>query len=186
MSSPYVCQELVKRNGQKRSKALWEHIEEGRITAMGFALFEEAFHEFMRDKSLTTDGTQNDTTVEFAGGLEGVLISDNPKPVIEAGKYYQPTSKTFPAFDVWTSEGLFQTTVAETHTHRIKFTGNRTHASKVAVEAGKKHDGKAKFYFVVPAFRFDGGWKKMQKVNNTDMEDKIEQWVVCFEENLPK
>ena len=153
---------------------------------MGFALFEEAFHEFMRDKSLTTDGTQNDTTVEFAGGLEGVLISDNPKPVIEAGKYYQPTSKTFPAFDVWTSEGLFQTTVAETHTHRIKFTGNRTHASKVAVEAGKKHDGKAKFYFVVPAFRFDGGWKKMQKVNNTDMEDKIEQWVVCFEENLPK
>ena len=75
-------------------------------------------------------------------------------------------------------------TVAATHT--IKFSGNRTHASKVAVEAGKKHDGKAKFYFVVPSFRFDGGWKKMQKVNNTEMEDKIEQWVVCFEENLPK
>ena len=77
-------------------------------------------------------------------------------------------------------------TVAATHTHTIKFAGNRTHASKVAVEAGKKHDGKAKFYFVVPSFRFDGGWRKMQKVNNTEMEDKIEQWVVCFEENLPK
>ena len=106
-----------------------------------------------------------------------MLFSDNPKPV-EAGMYSRPTSKTFPAFDAWTSEGLFQMTVAATHT--IKFAGNRTRASKVAVEAGKKHDGMAKFYFVVPSFRFDVGWKKMQKVNNTEMEDKIEQWVICF------
>lgn len=187
VSSPYVCQELVKRNRQ--SKALWERIEEGRMTAIGCALFEEAFHEFTQDKKLpkiklrarrlTTDGTENDTTVEFTGGL---LISDNPKPVTEAGKYYQPTSKTFPAFDAWTSEGLFQMTVADTHT--INFAGSRTQASKVAVEAGKKHGGKAKFYFVVPSFQFAGGWKKLQKL--TEMEDKIEQWVVCFEENLPK
>ena len=104
VSSPYVCQELVKRNWQKRRKALWERIEEGRITGIGlFALFEEAFHQFMQDQKLpkvklrarrlTRDGTQSDTTVGFTGGLDGVLITGNPKPVIEAGKYYQPTTK---------------------------------------------------------------------------------------------
>lgn len=200
VSSPYVCQELVKRNWQKRRKALWERIEEGRITGIGFALFEEAFHQFMQDQKLpkvklrarrlTRDGTQSDTTVEFTGGLDGVLITGNPKPVIEAGKYYQPTSKTFPAFDAWTSEGLFQMTVAATH--KIKFPEKGEpgqQASKVAVEAAKKHGGKVKFYFVVPSFQFDGGWKGVQKVDfpeNPEMEDKIEQWVVCFEENLPK
>ena len=194
VSSPYVCQELVKRNMDENWAGLWRRIREGRITGIGFALFEEAFHQFMQDKKLpkvklrarrlTTDGTQSDSTVEFTGGLDGVLVSGNPKPVIEAGKYYQPTSKTFPAFDAWTSEGLFQMTVA--HTHTIKFPERGAQASKVAVEAGKKHGGKAKFYFVVPSIRFDGGWKKMQKVNNSEMEDKIEQWVVCFEENLPK
>lgn len=196
VSSPYVCQELVKRNMDENWAGLWRRIREGRITGIGFALFEEAFHEFMQDKKLpkvklrarrlTTDGTQNDTTVEFTGGLKGVLISDNPKPVIEAGKYYQPTSKNFPAFDSWTSQGLFQMTVAATHKIIFPTKGQGLQASKVAVEAGKKHGGKAKFYFVVPSFRFDGGWDKMQKVDNSEMKDKIEQWVVCFEENLPK
>ena len=194
VSSPHVCQELVKRNRQKRSKALWERIDEGRITGIGFALFEEEFHQFMQDKAiekfklrarpLTVDGTGNDTVVEFNGNLQGVLISGNPKPVIEAGKYYQPKSKTFPAFDAWTSEGLFQMTMAATHS--INFTKKTAQETKVAVEAGKKQGGKAKFYFVVPSFQFDGGWKKVQKLDNAEMKDKIEQWVVCFEENLPK
>ena len=194
VSSPHVCQELVKRNRQERSKALWERINEGRITGIGFALFEEEFHQFMQDKAiekfnlrarpLTVDGTGNDTVVEFNGNLQGVLISGNPKPVIEAGKYYQPESKSFPAFDSWTSEGLFQVTMAATHS--INFTKKTAQETKVAVEAGKKQGGKAKFYFVVPSFQFDGGWKKVQKLDNAEMKDKIEQWVVCFEENLPK
>ena len=194
VSSPYVCQELVKRNRQENSVELWKRMREGIITGIGFALFEEAFHQFMQDKAigkfklrarpLTDDGTGNDTVVEFNGGLQGVLICGNPKPDIRDDKYYQPKNKSFPAFDAWTSEGLFQMTVADTHT--IKFPGKRAQATKVAVEAGKKQGGKAKFYFVVPSFQFDRGWKKVQKLNNTEMKDKIEQWVVCFEENLPK
>ena len=194
VSSPYVCQELVKRNRQENSVELWKRMREGIITGIGFALFEEAFHQFMQDKAigkfklrarpLTDDGTGNDTVVQFNGGLQGVLISGNPKPDIRDDKYYQPKNKSFPAFDAWTSEGLFQVTVADTHT--IKFPEKRAQATKVAVEAGKKQGGKAKFYFVVPSFQFDRGWKKVQKLNNTEMKDKIEQWVVCFEENLPK
>eukprot|EP00438_Fugacium_kawagutii_P028876 Skav207641 [mRNA] locus=scaffold1172:217788:219233:+ [translate_table: standard] len=140
----------------------------------------------LRAGRLTTGGTQSDSTVKITGGLDGVLISGNPKPVIEAGKYYQPTSKNFPAFGSWTSQGLFQMTVAPTHKIIFPTKGQGLQASKVAVEAGKKHGGKAKFYFVVPSFRFDGGWDKMQKVDNSEMKDQIEQWVVCFEENLPK
>ena len=95
------------------------------ITGIGFALFEEEFHQFMQDKSigkfklrarcLTADGTGSETTQELQGGLEGVLISGNAPPDIKDGKYYQPQSKNFPAFDSWTSEGVFQLTIADTH-----------------------------------------------------------------------
>ena len=72
LSSPYVRQELVKRNRAKRAQALWDRIEDGMITGIGFALFEEEFHQFMQDKSigkfklrarcLTADGTETTRT----------------------------------------------------------------------------------------------------------------------------
>ena len=83
LSSPYVRQELVKQNRQDNSKELWKRMREGMITGIGFALFEEEFHQFMQDKSigkfklrarcLTADGTE--TTQELQGGLEGLPTS---------------------------------------------------------------------------------------------------------------
>ena len=201
LSSPYVRQELVKQNRQDNSEELWKRMREGMITGIGFALFEEEFHQFMQDKSigkfklrarcLTADGTGSETTQELQGGLEGVLISGNPAPDIKEGKYYQPQSKNFPAFDSWTSEGVFQLTVAETHDITFNDGGKakdvtKTQASKIVDALSKKHDSKAKFFFVVPQFQFDNGWKTMQTVKQLEMAEKIEQWVVCFEQNLPK
>ena len=124
LSSPYVRQELVKRNRAKRAQALWDRIDDGMITGIGFALFEEEFHQFMQDKSigkfklrarcLTAEGKGSDTTQELQGGLEGVLISGNPAADIKDGEYYQPQSKNFPAFDSWTSQAVFQLTIADT------------------------------------------------------------------------
>ena len=201
LSSPYVRQELVKRNRAKRAQALWDRIDDGMITGIGFALFEEEFHQFMQDKSigkfklrarcLTADGTGSETTQELQGGLEGMLISGNAPPDIEDGKYYQPESKNFPAFDSWTSEGVFQLTIADTHD--ITFNAGckamdvtKTQASKIVNALSKKHDSKAKFFFVVPQFQFDRGWKTTQTVKQSELTGKIEQWVVCFEQNLPK
>ena len=106
LSSPYIRQELVKQNRAKRSQALWDRIDDGMITGIGFALFEEEFHQFMQDKSigkfklrarcLTADGMGSETTQELQGGLEGVLISGNPAPDINDSNYYQPQSKNFP------------------------------------------------------------------------------------------
>ena len=199
LSSPYVRQELVKQNRQDNSKELWKRMREGMITGIGFALFEEEFHQFMQDKSigkfklrarcLTADGTE--TTQELQGGLEGVLISGNPAPDIKDGKYYQPQGKNFPAFDSWTSEGVFQLTIADTHDITFNDGGKamdvmKTQASKIVDALSKKHDSKAKFFFVVPQFQYDNGWKTMQAVKQPEMAEKIEQWVVCFEQNLPK
>ena len=200
LSSPYVRQELVKQNRAKRAQALWDRIDDGMITGIGFALFEEEFHQFMQDKSigkfklrarcLTADGTGSETTQELQGGLEGMLISGNAPPDIEDGKYYQPQSKNFPAFDSWTSEGVFQLTVAETHDITFSAGGKamdvtKTQASKIVDALSKKPDNKATFFFVVPQFQFDK-WKIVQKVKQPKMAEKIEQWVVCFEQNLPK
>ena len=197
--SPYVRKELVKRNRAKRAQALWDCIEDGMITGIGFALFEEQFHQFMQDKSigkfklrtrcLKAGGTE--TTQELQGGLEGVLISGNAPPDIEDGKYYQPQSKNFPDFDSWTSEGVFQLTIADTHDITFNAGGKamdvtKTQASKIVDALSKKHDSKAKFFFVVPQFQYDNGWKTMQAVKQPEMAEKIEQWVVCFEQNLPK
>ncbi|CAE7251803.1 unnamed protein product [Symbiodinium sp. CCMP2592] len=52
LSSPYVRQELVKQNRTKRAQALWDRIDDGMMTGIGFALFEEEFHQFMQDKSI--------------------------------------------------------------------------------------------------------------------------------------
>ena len=201
LSSPYVRQELVKRNRQDNSEELWKRMREGMITGIGFALFEEAFHQSMQDKSigkfklrarcLTADGTGSETTRELQGGLAGVLISGNPAPDIKDGKYYQPQSKNFPAFDSWTSEGVFQLTIADTHDITFNAGGKamdvtKTQASKIVDALSKKHDSKAKFFFVVPQFQYDNGWKTMQAVKQPEMAEKIEQWVVCFEQNLPK
>ena len=201
LSSPYVRQELVKQNRQDNSAELWKRMREGMITGIGFALFEEAFHQFMQDKSigkfklrarcLTADGTGSETTRELQGGLAGVLISGNPAPDIKDGKYYQPRSKNFPAFDSWTSEGVFQLTVAETHDITFNDGGRamdvtKTQASKIVGALKDKYDSKANFFFVVPQFQFDNGWKTMQTVKQPEMAEKIEQWVVCFEQNLPK
>ena len=201
LSSPYVRQELVKQNRQDNSAELWKRMRKGMITGIGFALFEEAFHQFMQDKSigkfklrarcLTADGTGSETTRELQGGLAGVLISGNPAPDIKDGKYYQPRSKNFPAFDSWTSEGVCQLTVAETHDITFNDGGKakdvtKTQASKIVDALSKKHDSKANFFFVVPQFQFDNGWKTMQTVKQLEMAEKIEQWVVCFEQNLPK
>ena len=198
LSSPYVRQELVKRNRAKRAQALWDRIEDGMITGIGFALFEEEFHQFMQDKSigkfklrarrLKAGGTE--TTQELQGGLEGMLISGNAPPDIEDGKYYQPQSKNFPAFDSWTSEGVFQLTIADTHDITFNAGGKamdvtKTQASKIVDALSKKHDSKAKFFFVVPQFQYDK-WEIVQKVKQPEMAEKIEQWVVCFEQNLPK
>ena len=200
LSSPYVRQELVKQNRAKRAQALWDRIDDRMITGIGFALFEEAFHQFMQDKSigkfklrarcLTADGTGSETTRELQGGLAGVLISGNPAPDIKDGKYYQPRSKNFPAFDSWTSEGVFQLTIADTHDITFNAGGKamdvrKTQASKIVDALSQKHDSKAKFFFVVPQFQFDK-WKTVQKVKQPEMAEKIEQWVVCFEQNLPK
>ena len=201
LSSPYVRQELVKQNRATRAQALWDRIDDGMITGIGFALFEEEFHQFMQDKSigkfklrarcLTADGTGSETTQELQGGLDGVLISGNPAPDIKDGKYYQPQSKNFPAFDSWTSEGIFQLTIADTHDITFNDGGKamdvtKTQASKIVDALSKKHDGKAKFFFVVPQFQFDTGWKTTQKVKQPAMAEKIEQWVVCFEQDLPR
>ena len=201
LSSPYVRQELVKRNRAKRAQALWDRIDDGMITGIGFALFEEEFHQFMQDKSigkfklrarcLTADGTGSETTQELQGGLEGVLISGNRKADIKDGEYYQPQSKNFPAFDSWTSEGVFQLTIADTHDITFNAGGKamdvtKTQASKIVDALSKKHDSKAKFFFVVPQFQYDNGWKTMQAVKQPEMAEKIGQWVVCFEQNLPK
>ena len=61
----------------------------------------------------------------------------------------------------------------------------KTQPSKIVHALNEKHDSKAKFFFVVPQFQFDK-WKIVQKVIQSKMADKIEQWVVCFEQNLPK
>ena len=200
LSSPYVRQELVKQNRAKRAQALWDRIDDGMITGIGFALFEEEFHQFMQDKSigkfklrarcLTADGTGSETTQELQGGLAGVLISGNRTADIKDGKYYQPQSKNFPAFDSWTSEGVFQLTIADTHDITFNDSGKtidvtKTQACKIVGALSKKHDSKAKFFFVVPQFQFDK-WKIVQKVKQPEMAEKIEQWVVCFEQNLPK
>ena len=201
LSSPYVRQELVKQNRQDNSEELWKRMREGMITGIGFALFEEAFHQFMQDKSigkfklrarcLTADGTGSETTQELQGGLEGVLISGNPAPDIKDSNYYQPQSKNFPAFDSWTSEGVFQLTIADTHDITFNDGGKakdvtKTQASKIVGALKDKHDSKANFFFVVLQFQFDHGWKTMQTVKQPEMAEKIEQWVVCFEQNLPK
>ena len=201
LSSPYVRQELVKRNRAKRAQALWDRIDDGMITGIGFALFEEEFHQFMQDKSigkfklrarcLTADGTGSETTQELQGGLGGVLISGNPRADIKDGEYYQPQSKNFPAFDSWTSEGVFQLTIADTHDITFHDSGQnrdltKTQAYKIVDALSKKHEGKANFFFVVPQFQFDNGWKTTQTVKQKQMADKIEQWVMCFEQNLPK
>ena len=201
LSSPYVRQELVKRNRQDNSKELWKRTREGMITGIGFALFEEEFHQFMQDKSigkfklrarcLTADGTGSETTQELQGGLEGVLISGNRKADIKDGEYYQPQSKNFPAFDSWTSEGVFQLTIADTHDITFHDSGKnidltKTRAFKIVDALLQKHKRQAKFFFVVPQFQFDRGWKTTQTVKQSEMTDKIEQWVVCFEQNLPK
>ena len=198
LSSPYVRQELVKQNRAKRAQALWDRIDDGMITGIGFALFEEEFHQFMQDKSigkfklrarcLKAGGTE--TTQELQGGLEGMLISGNAPPDIEDGKYYQPQSKNFPAFDSWTSEGVFQLTIADTHDITFNAGGKamdvtKTQASKIVDALSKKHVSKAKFFFVVPQFQFDK-WKIVQKVKQPEMAEKIELWVVCFEQDLPK
>ena len=78
-------------------------------------------------------------------------------------------------------------TVADTHTHRIKFPKQGEQASRVAVEAGKKHGGKANFYFVVPWFQRNRGWKRCRML----IIWIIRRWKIrlsnaCFEENLPK
>ena len=200
LSSPYVRQELVKRNRQDNSEELWRRMREGMITGIGFALFEEEFHQFMQDKSigkfklrarcLTADGKGSDTTQELQGGLEGVLISGNPAADIKGGKYYQPQSKNFPAFDSWTSQGVFQLTIADTHDITFNDGGKamdvkKTQAYKIVDALCKTHDSKAKFFFVVPQFQFDK-WKTVQTVKQPEMAEKIEQWVVCFEQNLPK
>ena len=200
LSSPYVRQELVKQNRQDNSEELWNRMREGMITGIGFALFEEAFHQFMQDKSigkfklrarcLTADGKGSDTTQELQGGLEGVLISGNPAADIKDGEYYQPQSKNFPAFDSWTSQGVFQLTIADTHDITFNDGGKamdvtKTRAYKIVDALCKKHDSKAKFFFVVPQFQFDK-WKTVQTVKQPEMAEKIEQWVVCFEQNLPK
>ena len=200
LSSPYVRQELVKQNRAKRAQALWDRIDDGMITGIGFALFEEEFHQFMQDKSigkfklrarcLTAEGKGSDTTQELQGGLEGVLISGNPAADIKDGEYYQPQSKNFPAFDSWTSQGVFQLTIADTHDITFNDSGKamdvtKTQASKIVDALCKKHDSKAKFFFVVPQFQFDK-WKTVQTVKQPEMAEKIEQWVVCFEQNLPK
>ena len=200
LSSPYVRQELVKRNRAKRAQALWDRIDDGMITGIGFALFEEEFHQFMQDKSigkfklrarcLTADGKGSDTTQELQGGLAGVLISGNPAADIKDGEYYQPQSKNFPAFDSWTSQGVFQLTIADTHDITFNDGGKamdvtKTQAYKIVDALCKKHDSKAKFFFVVPQFQFDK-WKTVQTVKQPEMAEKIEQWVVCFEQNLPK
>ena len=199
LSSPYVRQELVKQNRAKRAQALWDRIDDRMITGIGFALFEEEFHQFMQDKSigklnlrarcLTAGG--KGSTQELQGGLEGVLISGNPAPDIKDGKYYQPQSKNFPAFDSWTSEGVFQLTIADTYDITFNDGGKamdltKTQASKIVDALSKKHGSKAKFFFVVPQFQFDNGWKTMQTVKQPEMAEKIEQWVVCCEQNLPK
>ena len=199
LSSPYVRQELVKRNRQDNSEELWKRMREGMITGIGFALFEEAFHQFMQDKSigkfklrarcLKAGGTE--TTQELQGGLEGVLISGNPKADIKDGEYYQPQSKNFPAFDSWTSEGVFQLTIADTHDITFHDSGKtieltKTQAYKIVDALFQKHERKAKFFFVVPQFQYDNGWKTMQTVKQPEMAEKIEQWVVCFEQTLPK
>ncbi|CAL1155433.1 unnamed protein product, partial [Cladocopium goreaui] len=199
LSSPYVRQELVKQNRAKRAQALWDRIDDGMITGIGFALFEEEFHQFMQDKSigkfklrarcLTAEGKGSDTTQELQGGLEGVLISGNPAADIKDGEYYQPQSKNFPAFDSWTSQGVFQLTIADTHDITFNDSGKamdvtKTQASKIVDALCKKHDSKAKFFFVVPQFQFDK-WKTVQTVKQPEMAEKIEQWVVCFEQNLP-
>ena len=170
------------------------------ITGIGFALFEEEFHQFMQDKSigkfklrarcLTADGKGSDTTQELQGGLEGVLISGNPAADIKDGEYYQPQSKNFPAFDSWTSQGVFQLTIADTHDITFNDGGKamnvtKTQAYKIVDALCKKHDSKAKFFFVVPQLQFDK-WKTVQTVKQPEMAEKIEQWVVCFEQNLPK
>ena len=145
----------------------------------------------LRARCLTADGTGSETTQELQGGLEGVLISGNPAPDIKDGKYYQPQSKNFPAFDSWTSEGVFQLTIADTHDITFNDGGKammdltKTQASKIVDALSKKHDSKAKFFFVVPQLQFDK-WRIVQKAQQPKMADKIEQWVVCFEQSLPK
>ena len=199
LSSPYVRQELVKQNRQDNSKELWKRMREGMITGNGFALFEEEFHQFMQDKSigkfklrarcLKAGGTE--TTQELQGGLEGMLVSGNAPPDIEDGKYYQPQSKNFPAFDSWTSEAVFQLTIADSHDITFNAGGKnidltKTPAFKIVDALLHKHKRRAKFFFVVPQFQFDRGWKTTQTVKQSEMTGKIEQWVVCFEQNLPK
>lgn len=207
LSSPYVQQQLVQKNWAERREALWDRIADGMVTGIGHDLFEEAFHQFNLDKAIgnfslrarrlteNTEKNEADAKKAFQGGLNVVLISGNAPPNIKDGEYYQHKSKTFPAIDSWTSEGVFQTTIATSHaiTFReavgakkqpVKL--NNTLVYRVVEALGEKEgDGKAKFFFVVPQQQFDKVWTDMQPVKQSEMADKIEQWVVCFEKNLP-
>ena len=196
LASPYVRQQLVKRSCLARRTELWNTIEEGAITGIADRLFEEAWHQFMQNKDipnfklhgrkLAVDGdSHDDQLVEFTGALTGLVVKGDPPETLEDRKYYQPYGQTFVAVDSWTSKAVFQVTTDRRH--ELKLGSKRSKIGKVIMALAGKHGGKAKLYFVVPRSVF-ADWKTVQKItgeNIGDLAGKVEQSVVCFEQNLP-
>ena len=128
----------------------------------------------LRTRCLTADGKRSETTQEFQGGLEGLLISGNPAPDIKDGQHYQPQSKTFPAFDSWTAEGVAQLTIADAHD--ITF-HDSVKTSDLTMFARSMRARPTSLSFCSFSLIVDG---KPQTVKQL-MADQIQQWLVCFE-----
>ena len=128
-----------------------------------------------------SDGREEDLL--FNGALHAELVSGNPKANVQPEKYYLPQKRNFQGIDSWTSEGMFQLTIAGSHP--INFGNANCQVFKVLRNLHSNFaNGKVRLYFVVPDSRFDK-WKKVQNITPPEAESIIEQWVVCFEENLP-
>ena len=102
LSSDYVAQELVKRNGADNARELWKAMRAGMLTGTGPVLFEQELHNFMQDKGIKkfklrarclSDGREEDLL--FNGALDAELASGNPKANAQPEKYYLPQKRNF-------------------------------------------------------------------------------------------
>ena len=190
ISSDYVAQELAKRNRADNARELWKAMRAGMLTGAGPVLFEQEFRNFMQDKGIKkfklrarclSDGREEDLL--FNGAPDAELASGNPKANVQPKKYYLPQKRNFQGIDSWTSEGMFQLTIADSPA--INFGNATCQVFKVLRNLHLNFaNGTVRLYFVVSDSRFDK-WKEVQNITPPEAESIIEQRVVCFEENLP-
>lgn len=188
LASDYIKQELVKRNFASRTRQLWERIRNSCHTAIASALYEEAWHQFVQLKEVPRFELEcrrlKDGTVErrnFSGGLEGMLVRSSEIPGVIVGRYYQPLTTTFKAVDSWSSDGLFQVTIAAKHD--IKLGIKSSYIWDVLDKMQQVLKIPLPFYFIVPKERYLHAYKTVQNVTGkAGSAALLEQWVCCFDE----